>query len=133
MSKIVEAINAMIKNSYLIQNVAAITKYVNGKKLPTYYFKYKKYVWSIEYNSLINNIDGVYYLNYYPGFSEVEDLIKYVGKNGTIAITEENYIVYDSSTIKTLEADESFSELYRVVKGKLYNVENVLDDIIRDM
>lgn len=130
MSKIVEAVNAMVKNSSLIKDVALFTEQIDQYvKISTYYFKYKSYIWSIEDLSSYNQSGG-YDLIFYPGFSSVADVIKYTEDKG---MTEENYVKYESSAIKTVEADESFSELYRIVKGKLHDVDKVLDDIIADM
>ena len=128
MSKIVEAINSMIKNSSLIEDVAVTSEEFYNNMTYTYYFKYKSYIWSIEESRYNDN--GGYDLIYYPGFTQVADVIRYTQDKG---MTEENYVKYDSSTLKTVEADESFTDLYRLVKEKLHNVDKVLDDIIADM
>lgn len=129
MSKIVEAVNAMIKNNSLIKDVTLFTEQIDQyMKTYTYYFKYKSYIWSIEESAYAQS--GGYDLVFYPGFSNVADIIKYIENKG---MTEEDYVKYESSAIKTVEADESFSELYRIIKGKLHDVDKVLDDIIADM
>ncbi|MEL7664112.1 MAG: hypothetical protein AAGU10_08285 [Methanosarcina mazei] len=128
MSKIIEAVNAMIKNSSLIEDVAVTSTPYYGTDLFTYFFKYKSYIWSIE-DYILDKNEG-YFLKYYPGFSKVSDIIRYIEDKG---IKEENYVKYDSSILKTIEAEESFTELYRIVKEKLHDVDKVLDDIIADM
>lgn len=129
MSKIVEAINAMIKNRKLIQDVVVFNEKIGSETYFTYVFKYKSYIWSIEDTSQYKN-NGGYELIYYPGFSKVEDVILCFNDRG---MTEGEYVKYDSSTINTVEADESFTEFYRIIKEKLHNVDQVLDDIISDM
>ena len=129
MSKIVEAINSMIKNSSLIEDVAVTsTLYYDDTNIHTYFFRYKTYIWSIE-DYINNNFKG-FLLKYYPGYSKVSDVMRYIQEKG---MTEDNYVQYDSSSLKTRESEESFIELNRIVREKLHNVDQVLDDIIADM
>jgi hypothetical protein len=116
MSKIVQAINSMIQNNEYLHDVTLS----DGE----FFFKYKGYIWSIK------NTDDGYYLYYYPGFTEVNHVIC-ANNNGVI--NSDSYALYRSADIKTREAYESFSELHQIVRNKLFNMDNVLDDIIGDM
>lgn len=117
MSKIVQAVNAMIANAHFITN----TIHGAGGEL---FFLYKnKYKWSIFRRG------NEHYLWFYPGGEPLNLLATYVGtdwEDGTPIVT------YKDSEIGTKEAKASFSELYNVVKEKLYDVDNVLNDIISD-
>ncbi len=127
MSKIVEAINSMIKNSHLIQEVSVLSDYYSGNNIQKYFFRYKSYVWSIQ----DKESDGSdFELIFYPGYNVVSDVLSDIRHPG---LNEDEYVKYTSSDIKTREATESFADLYRVVKGKLHNVDSVLEDIIGDM
>lgn len=115
MSKIVQAVNAIISNPN------AITKVI--KTADDLYFLYKgKYKWSIS----IQDNDTL--LWYYPGDESLEKL----------ATTEDwawediPMVTYRSSEIGTREAKASFAELYVLLKERLYKVNEVLDDIIND-
>lgn len=115
MSKIIQAVNAMISNP------SAITKVI--KKADDIYFLYKgKYKWSIT----IQNDDSM--LWYYPGTESIEQLAS------TDDWEWENVpmVTYRTSEIGTREARASFAELYVVLKERLYKVNEVLDDIIND-
>lgn len=128
MSKIVEAINSMIKNKSQIEDVAVDSYFLDNRRY-RYIFKYKHYIWSIEDTSeAVAN--GGYELKYYPGFTKVSDLLNCLDNRG---MTQDEYVRYDSIVMNEIEAIESFRELYQVVIEKLHNVDKVLDDIISDM
>jgi hypothetical protein len=117
MSKVVQAVNAMISNPKQITNVMR-----NGNEL---FFLYKgKYKWSISKNQ-----KGEYYLFFYPGDQAIEHLAYYDGDDweGTAMVT------YTDAEIGTKEATSSFSELYTLIKERVYGVNEVLDDIISDL
>nr|WP_297356243.1 hypothetical protein [uncultured Caldimonas sp.] len=117
MSKVVQAVNAMISNPQLITNVMR-----NGKE---FFFVYKgKYKWSVSKNE-----KGEYYLFFYPGDEELEHLARYENEEweGTPMVT------YSDGDIGTKEATASFAELYTLIKERVYGVNEVLDDIISDM
>jgi len=118
MSKIVEAINSMIEHEYLIEDVAVIDH--------IYFFKYRSYIWSICERTTGYGSDG-YDLIYYPGYTKVSDVLDQGQVNW---MNEEKYVKYSNEYIKTREATESFNELFQIVKEKLHDVANVLDDII---
>lgn len=114
MSKIVQAINAMISNPRFISNVIRADK-------EEIYFLYKgKYKWSIAHR------DEGYYLFYYPGDDSIQNLADEPW-NPQIPI-----VVYKDTDIGTKEAKASFAELYTVVVEKVFGVDAVLDDIIGD-
>ncbi|MCX2481056.1 hypothetical protein OQY15_18270 [Pedobacter sp. MC2016-15] len=115
--KIVQAINAMISHQEQITNVKR-----NDQE---YFFLYKeRYKWSIILNS-----QGDYILHLYTSETlTIEDLA---------AIPSEywdtiDYVTYKNSEIKTQEAHESFSELFRIVQNKLLGADQILDDILSD-
>lgn len=115
MSKIIRTVNTMIQNPDKITNVK--------RKENEYYFLYnEKYKWSI------HKSESVYYLHYYPfditieEISEIEDL----------EWEAYDYVSYNTKELKSREAEESFLELYQILKEKIYNMDKVLDEIIKD-
>ncbi|MFL9976056.1 hypothetical protein [Paraburkholderia graminis] len=116
MSKIVQAVNSMIANKELISDV------VRGDAET--FFRYKnKYTWSI------SKRDDGYTLWLYPGKQSIDELLDAEASSDWRGV---EMVVYKDSEIGTKEAKASFSELYTVVKEKLYGVDRVLDDIISD-
>jgi hypothetical protein len=116
MSKIVQAVNAMISNPRLITQVLQ-----NGTE---FFFLYRnKYKWSISRRS-----DGEHWLWYYPGSESLEQLSGFENYEWE----ETPMVTYKDSEIGTKEAKASFAELYTLVKERLYKVNDVLDDIISD-
>ena len=116
MSKIVLAVNAMISNPNLISTVIQ-----NDKEI---FFLYKgKYKWSISLRD-----GGEHFLWYYPGIETIQQLAATEGQEweGTKMVT------YKDNDIGTKEAKASFSELYTIIKERVYGVNEVLDDIIAD-
>lgn len=119
MTKIVEAANAMIANPDKITNVILVGDEV--------FFLYKgKYKWSItEGNS------GEYRLFYYPGSSDTIDFLADSARSGWDS--DIPMITYSVEDIGTVEAKATFKELYLVTKGKVFGVDEALDDIISDL
>lgn len=118
MSKIVQAVNAMITHPELITNVIR-----GGDEHEEFFFLYKnKYKWSI------SKRDGDHSLWYYPAEEPLEALASYEGPDWSQIAT----IMYRDSEIGTKEAKASFSELYTLVKERIYKVNEVLEDIISD-
>ena len=116
MYKIIAAINSMIENSHLINNVFR-------SETGELFFLYNgAFCWSMH-----SKQSGDYFLHYYPGEKSPQQL-------ASIGIEEWgdhiDYVTYSTSEIKTKEASESFSELYTILQNKLYNIDAVLDDII---
>lgn len=117
MSKVVQAVNAMISNPDQISNVMR-----NGSEL---FFLYKgKYKWSVSKND-----KAEHYLFFYPGSEDIIHLANYDGHDweGTPMVS------YSDKDIGTKEAISSFSELYTLINERVYGVNKVLDDIISDM
>lgn len=115
MSKIVQAVNAMIANSKLITTVVR-----RGDDL---FFLYKdKYKWSIAKRG------EEYLLWFYPGKETLEQIASHEGADWD----KVDMVTYRDSEIGTHEAKASFSELYQLLGEKVYGVNDVLDDIISD-
>jgi hypothetical protein len=118
MSKIVQAVNAMISNPKFISNVKE-----GGHEI---FFIYKnKYIWSIK------NDGSVHHLWYYPGSLSLDRLIELATRE--IGWDEVMMVHYSDADIGTKEAKASFSELFTLIKEKLYGVNDMLDDIISDL
>lgn len=116
MSKIVQAVNAMISNPEFVSNV------IPGDN--EFFFLYKnKYKWSIARRN-----GDEHFLWFYPGGESLETLAAHDGSDweGT------PMVIYRDSEIGTKEAKASFSELYTLIKERAYGVNEVLDDIISD-
>lgn len=116
MSKIVQAVNAMISNPKLITTV------LQGKN--EFFFLYKnKYKWSVSRSD-----KGDHFLFFYPGDESIETLMHYDHNDweGTQMVT------YRDTDIGTKEAKASFAELFTLIKERVYGVNEVLDDIISD-
>ena len=116
MSKIVQAVNAMIANPKLI------TKVIKGER--EIFFLYKeKYKWSMAKNEQGHS------LWFYPGTDSLEQLASYEGFDW-----EDNVpmVFYQDTKIGTKEAKASFAELYTLLNEKVFGVGEVLDDIISD-
>lgn len=112
MYKIVAAVNSMISNSHLIEQVKR-----HGNVC---YFIYdRRFKWSIAKNT------EDYFLCYYPTEHSLEDIITYSDYDGF-----DEYVVYSTKDIKTKESIESFSDLYQTIQNKLYGIDSVLDQII---
>lgn len=115
MSRIVQAVNAMIVNK------DQITSVVRGEN--EIFFLYKgKYVWGI--------ISGDGYLLYY--YPEVSDP-NYLLRLSSSEWDDVQFISYTSKAIGTREATASFAELYSIVAEKAFGIDVVLDDIIDDV
>lgn len=116
MSKIVQAVNAMIANHHKISNVKK-----NDEEI---FFLYdSKYKWSIR-----KERQKGYTIFYYPLDNSLEDLASY--GEGSNRWDEIEYLSFKTTELKTQEAFETFSELYTIVSGKIYGFNQVLDDII---
>ncbi|UUZ72960.1 hypothetical protein LP415_05615 [Polaromonas sp. P1(28)-8] len=115
MSKIVQAVNAMISNP------DKIGKVIRGES--EFFFLYKdKYKWSMSPR------EGDHILWFYPGDESLEQLASYEGQDWE----DTSMVTYRDSEIGTKEAKASFAELYTLLKERVYGVNKVLDDIISD-
>lgn len=120
MSKIVTAVNAMISNDNMINNV------VQGHMETEIFFKYgKKHLWSI-----IEEKGGSYHLNYYPGDQDLNRLASISQEEWFLADIKS--VEYNSRILGTKEALDSFKELNSIVREKVYGMDIILDDIIGD-
>lgn len=118
MSKIIQAVNSMISNTDLIGNVL----FSHNKEI---FFYYKnKYKWSIKHQD-----DQNYSLWFYKTELTIEDLVKIEGEYWQ----EIAMMHYSTKDLSSKEAYASFEELYRIVKEKVFGMDIVLDDIIKDM
>jgi hypothetical protein len=116
MSKIVQAVNVMITRKNLITNVCQGENEI--------FFTYNgKYNWSVAHR------DDDIYLWYYPNSESIDELL---GRSHAGEWDGVSMVTYKASDIGTREAVETFNELYRTVKEKLFGVDDVLDDIIKD-
>lgn len=116
MSKIVQAVNAMISNP---EN---ITKVLKGND--EYFFLYKnKYSWSMARRENDEHI-----LWFYPGVENIEELVQHDGHDWEGV----NMVAYRDTEIGTREAKASFAELFTLLKECVFGVNKVLDDIIAD-
>ncbi|WP_122745506.1 hypothetical protein [Pseudomonas viridiflava] len=117
MSKIVIAANAMIANQSRISNV------LPGDNDNEVFFLFdRKYKWSA-----IKRADQHYALFYYPGRQTIESL---AGMRGEDWAEFSHMVSYNSKDIGTKESLDTFRDLYVLVNGMKYGMEQVLDDII---
>lgn len=117
MSKIVQAINAMVSNPDHITNV------IRGYEGSELFFMYdNKYKWSI-----VKNQKNEYYLHFYPGKQELEHLASW-SDDEWHEFSE--MVSYNTNDLGTKEARSSLIELYTIISEKLFGMDSVLDDII---
>jgi hypothetical protein len=117
MSKVVQAINAIISNPDQISNVL--------KTHDQIFFLYKgKYKWSMSETD-----EDDHYLCFYPGDEDIGLLVEYEERGWE----DVPRLAYSAKDIGTKEAKASFSELYTLIEERLYGVNEVLDDIISDL
>jgi len=121
MAKIVQVLNSMISNERKISNV------LKGESMDSFFFMYDgKYKWSISKSQDYQSND-LYYVCFYPSTDySMEDLTRLADLYGI------NYVVYSTADIKTIEAYETFQELYQIVSEKLYGLDEIFDKIIND-
>jgi hypothetical protein len=120
MSKIVVAANSMIANS------DKITDIVTGISGNVYYFLYdKKHKWSIYYDD--DDYSPAYILNYFSSNKSLKEICD-MGTQEWQKFNE--FISYSTKEIGTKEAYNTFRELYIIVKEKILNVSDALDEII---
>lgn len=115
MSKIVQAVNAMISNPRYIINVTAANEEL--------FFLYKgKYIWSMRKD------DDEYILWFYPSGDMEELMIR--SNNGNWEGVQ--MVTYKTSEIGTKEGRNSFAELYTLLTEREFGLNDVLEDIISD-
>lgn len=117
MSKIVEVANAIISNPRYISDVIP----AEGEL----FFLYKgKYRWSIKM------LEDSFYLYFYPGNPSMEKITT-LGRQGNWDAL--NMIVYSSGELGTVEAYQTFAELYNLIKEKAFGIDEAFEDILSDM
>ena len=120
MSKIVTAINSMVSHPDLITDV------IKGTYEKEFFFRYsKKHNWSI-----FKTNDGHYTLNYFPGNPNLKNLAELPDEAWEEVGPE--LVRYSTKDLATTEAIDSFRELYSIVSGRVYGMDDVLNDIIGD-
>jgi hypothetical protein len=120
MSKIVQAVNAMLSHPDKISTVQA-SEAVPGEIFFLYNNKFK---WSIK-----SLDDGHYGLWFYPEDIGMQQLVNF----DQVQWSEyNNFVYYSDEQIGTRESRDTFAELYSTVREKLYGVDKVLDEIIED-
>lgn len=113
MSKVVQAVNSMVSQAELISGV------IQSERGEIYFVFGNKYVWSIDQAPADDFV-----LYFYPDQTEPKEAMMSDSVPGVPTVR------YRSSEIGTREAKASFAELYTIVSSKLWNMEQVLNDII---
>lgn len=119
MSKIVQAVNSMVANPDLVNRV------LRGFEGELFFLYKGKYKWSIRRND-----DGEFFLFYYPGDQTLEHLAQLQDYEWQ---DFGEMVSYSTKEIGTREARSSFSDLYTLLKERLFGVNEALDDIIGDL
>lgn len=118
MSKIIQAVNAMISKS------DKISKCIENDG--EYFFLYnEKYRWSI-----VRYGDDSYSLFYYSCEESIEQL-SLLGERARLEGVD--FVQYSTRDLKFRESYESFQDLYLTITEKLHGVDIMLDDIIDDL
>lgn len=118
MSKIVQAINAMVSNP------EKITDSVKGSNEMECFFEYDaKHHWSI-----LKDEDNYYRLYYYPGQTDLSSLAS-IPDEGWVGDTP-GLVEYNTKDLATKEAIDSFRELFSIVNEKIHGMNDVLNEII---
>ena len=118
MSKVVKAMNVMITNPQRIADVSP------GRDRNEIFFHYLGgHKWS-----LVCTPRNEYTLFYYPGDDFTLEQLASFEDEGWEHVDRVNY---NASELGGREAVESMSELFRVLKEKVFGVEGVFDEIIQ--
>lgn len=122
MSKIVKAINIMIENT---EKITAVIRKDNEL-----FFKFlDKQKWSIiKLKIPSDSTKPTYSIFYYSSELSLEELSKF-GDDVNANWDNLNMVTYSTSIIKTREAFESFEQLYTTLNEKIYNINEVFDEI----
>ncbi|GAB3381153.1 hypothetical protein [Lysobacter fragariae] len=119
--KIVSAVNAMIANANKISNVC----HGNTPNDEVFFVYNEKYKFSV---MKAKDDVSVYF---YPGGEALESLAAWDDRDWDQSGV--SVVRYSAKELGDKEAMESFSELFRVAKERVYGVDDVLDDIISDL
>lgn len=113
---IIKVINKMILNSGAIGNVYPAP----GNSSNEFFFVFNmKHFWSI----LLTGLRDDFLLFYYKDNPSFKDLVEDKDRFS-------NAICYSTMDFKSKEATESFRDLFNIVKGKTYGMEEVFKDIL---
>lgn len=118
MNKIIQVINTMISNSGRISNVIESNE--------EYFFIYNNiYKWSILESKEDPEIIKLFL---YPDESIKLETLAF----DTDYSVYSKFVSYSSQDFKSSEAIESFKELLNIVKDKIYGVDNILNEILKE-
>lgn len=116
MTKFLDAMKTMARNSDKITNV------IRNNNDEIFFLYKQKYCWSM----LKTKKDGELYIYYYPNVSDPSQLI---------SITDWEGIAFKTFSAKDFEDNDAsavFEELYTKIDRKIYDMDSVLDDILKD-
>ncbi|HUI31800.1 MAG TPA: hypothetical protein VLX91_16445 [Candidatus Acidoferrales bacterium] len=116
MNKVVQAVNSMILKS---DRITQITDGIMGELFFLYDQKYK---WSILKSGL------EYYLHFYRTDMPISELAQIQDWDRFTNI----FSTFSTKELKTREANESFAELYQLLRNRRLDMDKALDDIIGD-
>lgn len=121
MSKIVQVVNTMLNNPSKITNVQ--------KKHDVILFNYlHEQLWGILKQDNDHIIFSIYPQKDIP--ITVKDLVKMDDLDWKL--TPPVSVAYSSESLKESEALESFTELHKVIIEKLYGIDDIFEQIIKD-
>jgi len=120
MDKIIPTIQAMVKHP---QNISDVCTGCENKD--EYFFLYnKKYRWSISQSEA----DGSFNLFYYAAPNMTIEEIASVPSDAQ----QEYLLWFSSKNFPSKEQQLAFSDLLKIVREKLFNIDAVMEDIIGD-
>ncbi len=115
MSKIIETIDSMISNHSRISDIRVVA--------PKYFFIYDS---RVAFCVTFNDVTNTYTLTLYPDPTSDYNLIAADWQHYNIPS-----VTYKSADFNTIEAVASFRSLYNLINGKVFNIDSILDSIIR--
>lgn len=119
MNKIIQVINTLVSNSGKITNVLVTQN-------DEFFFMYNnKHKWSIIESK--EDIDSISIFLYPDETIKLETLAFDTDYNDY-----KRFVAYRSQDFKSTEAIESFRELLKIVKDKIYGVDEILDEILKE-
>ena len=118
MNKIIQVINVMISNAQKVTNVIV-------NKEDEFFFIYNKnHKWSITEDEN----DGSVSLFLYPDEQIKLEELAFETDYGVY----KKFVAFSSDDFKSKELTESFVELMNLVKNKIYGVDDILDEILKE-
>jgi hypothetical protein len=116
MNKIIQTINAMIIKANKISHIT------EGQGSELFFLFDNKYKWSIVRG------EEEYFLHYYKTDISLTELAKIQEWDQL----EDVFTTFSTKDIKGREANESFADLYQLLRNKRFDMDKVMDDIIGD-